>query len=405
MISTLILIFSSELFAEEKLLTENYHENSETEPIIPEMPENRDEIKESKETTEKSVDTEIKIETETTDVTSLQPSTETPQPRPEYIELPYEGMHRPEVEKYRQMYLSDKWIPLLNSYLENALAYRLYVRKSITDRNMPEILEYLPVVESNYKTSAKSRSGAVGMWQFMENSVKPFLVLNDYVDERLDPWKSTDAALTKLSDNYKIFNDWLIAIAAYNCGAGAMTKALKKSEQKTFWSLVDENLIPAQTANYIPKLLAIADLAINSGYYGIDLPNHNEEFNLLYNERNAVFDYVTVTKAYSIAELAREMRIDVQTLRELNPSFSKGFTHPSKKSEIRLPTGMTQSAHEALKRIKPIEFPFKYIVAQGDSLWSISRKFGVSIDAICELNNISENGILRIGKTIYIPSK
>lgn len=326
-------------------------------------------------------------------------------PKIEKIELPFDGMDRPEVEKFRQMYLSPKWSKLLCTYLERAMDYRLYVRKSINDKELPEILEYLPVVESNYKTNAKSSSGAIGLWQFMANSVEPFLTLNDYVDERFDPWKSTDAALRKLTDNYNYFKDWLIAIGAYNCGMGAMNRALKKCPEKSFWALVDNGLIPGQTANYVPKLLAIADLAINSEYYGLNIPNHNEEYELLYNERNAVFDYVTVSRAYSISQIAQEMRIDTTTLKSLNPSYILGFTHPSRNSEIRIPLGMAHAAEEAIKNISPIEFPFKYKVEAGDSLWSISRKYGVSIDAICELNGIQENAILRIGKILYIPSK
>lgn len=323
----------------------------------------------------------------------------------QYIELPYPGMQRPEVEKFRKQYLSPKWSALLHTYLERAMEYRLYVRKAIQDQQLPEILEYLPVVESNYITSAKSSSGAIGMWQFMANSVYPFLELNDFVDQRLDPWKSTDAALKKLKDNYNTFNDWLIAIAAYNCGAGAMRRAMNKSQSDDFWELVDKKAISSQTANYIPKLLAIADLAINADYYGIDIPNHNEEFENLINEKEGNFDYISVDKAYSLNQLAGELRIDPKTINHLNPSYLLGMTHPSKKSEIRLPLGMKKSALEALKKLSPIEFPVKYTVQSGDSLWSISRKYGVSIASICEINNIKENAILRIGKILYIPSK
>ena len=314
-------------------------------------------------------------------------------------------MDHPEVERFRQQYLSPKWTKLLHDCLENAMEYRLFVRQAIAEKEMPEILEYLPVVESNYKTTAKSKSGAIGMWQFMANSVYPFLTLNDYVDQRLDPWASTDAALKKLTDNYNYFGDWLIAIAAYNCGVGAMNRVLKKSEKKDFWYLVDKKLLPKQTAEYIPKLLAIADLAINAEYYQIDLPHHNEEFELLENEKNGHFDYISVSKAYSLTALANNLRMDTKTIKHLNPSYTMGFTHPSKESKIRLPLGMKSAAEEAIKQIEPIDFPIKYKVVSGDSLWSISRRYKTTVDAICELNNIKENAILKIGKILYIPSK
>ena len=316
-----------------------------------------------------------------------------------------EMLARPEVEKFRRQYLNEKWLKHLYNVLESAMEYRLFVRKSVQDKNLPGILEYLPVVESNYKTSAKSKSGAIGMWQFMANSVYPFLILDDFVDERLDPWKSTEAALKKLTENYNYFNDWLIAIAAYNCGVGAMNKILRKAEKKDFWYLVDKKLLPQQTADYVPKLIAIADLAINSEYYQIDLPNHNEEYEMLINEKNGDFDYIIVEKAYSLKQLASEMRMDYETLKKLNPSFVRGMTYPVKKSEIRLPLGMKKSAEDAIAKLIPIDFPFKYTVEKGDSLWSISRKYKVSIQSICDLNDIRENDILRIGKILYIPAK
>ena len=212
---------------------------------------------------------------------------------------------RAEIERFRKQYLDPKWTQVLYNALEGAIDYRLYIRKELAEAGLPPELEYLPVVESNYKTNAKSRSGALGLWQFMSNSVKPFLTLNDYVDERLDPWKETDAAIKKLKENYDIFGDWLLAIGAYNCGAGAMTRALAKAEEKDFWYLCDKNLIPSQTQLYVPKLLAIADLALNCEYFEIDIPDHEEEYEVLYNETNAVFDYITVNKAYSITTVCQ----------------------------------------------------------------------------------------------------
>lgn len=329
---------------------------------------------------------------------------------PEFIRTPIsfvsnEDLDRPEVDKYRKMYLTEKWASLLKSYLESAMEYRLFVRKSIQDKELPEMLEYLPIVESNYKTHAKSKSGAIGMWQFMENSVYPFLTLNDFVDERYDPWKSTEAALKKLTDNYNYFGDWYLAIGAYNCGAGAMNRAITKAKSKDFWYLAGNGFISKQTAEYVPKLIAITDLAINHEYYGIDLPDHSEEFDLLENEKNGIYDYVTVKKAYSLNQLAQELRINSDTIKRLNPAYVRGMTHPAKASDIRLPLGMKASALEALEKLEPIEFPFQYKVVAGDSLWSISRRFGVTVNSLCEINDIQENAILRIGKILYIPSK
>lgn len=388
--------------------TKSTEENLNEKPQVQEESESKEKSEQKVETETKSEETIEKSLAETSNEDLLaenQEETESQEKKIEYKPLPFEGMDHPEVERFRQRYLSPKWTKLLHDCLENAMEYRLFVRQAIAEKGMPEILEYLPVVESNYKTSAKSKSGAIGMWQFMANSVYPFLTLNDYVDQRLDPWASTDAALKKLTDNYNYFGDWLIAIAAYNCGVGAMNRVLKKSEKKDFWYLVDKKLLPKQTAEYIPKLLAIADLAINAEYYQIDLPHHNEEFELLENEKNGHFDYISVSKAYSLTALANNLRMDTKTIKHLNPSYTMGFTHPSKESKIRLPLGMKSAAEEAIKQIEPIDFPIKYKVVSGDSLWSISRRYKTTVDAICELNNIKENAILKIGKILYIPSK
>lgn len=311
---------------------------------------------------------------------------------------------RPEVEYWRNIYLSEKWQKILRGILENAVEYRIYVRNCVSQRDVPLELEYLPVVESGYKTSVRSRSGAIGMWQFMANSVRPFLKLNEYVDERYDPWLSTQAGISKLQDNYRIFNDWLIAIAAYNCGNGAMTRSIKKAKTNDYWLLVEKKAIPKQTAEYIPKLIAIADIATNPEKYSIDLPHHDKEYEELVHARDAAFDYVKVRKPYMMAAIARESGISEKTLKHLNPALTKGFTPPAAEYEIRLPLGSKESVENAIAKIKPIEFPFKYTVVKGDSLWSISRKFGVTVQALCDTNGIKENAILKIGKVLYIPS-
>lgn len=357
---------------------------------------------------------EAEVPVTDTETEALQAEAETAETDEEYVAeddgtffpLIAEYTDRPEVEAWRKYYLSsEKRVKLLHDILEYAMEYRLFVRKTVQDRQVPGELEYLPVVESGYKTSAKSKSGALGMWQFMENSVRPFLTLNEYVDERLDPWRSTEGGLSKLQDNYKVFNDWLLAIGAYNCGVGAMSKAIRRGESRDFWYLAENGFLSSQTKEYVPKLIAIADLALNSDYYEIDLPDHSEEFEVLATERDGIFDYVQVQKPYSISEIARNMRIDERQLKRLNPALTKGFTPPATKYNIRVPLGMKTTCEQVISELKPIEFPFQYKVVQGDSLWSISRRFGVTVQAICDTNGIQENAILKIGKILYIPSK
>ena len=187
------------------------------------------------------------------------------------IDLP--GAERDEVAPFRERWLSPWGRAELRSILENGSQYRHYVKRRLQEEGMPSCIEYIPVIESSYKPLAMPASGkSVGLWQFMENSVENYLRLNKWLDERRDPWKSTDAALKKLKANYKQFGDWLLAIAAYNCGAGAVKRALAKSPQKTFWALAKAKLIPDHAIAYVPNLLAVSDIAQNAAWYKVDLP-------------------------------------------------------------------------------------------------------------------------------------
>ena len=267
-----------------------------------------------------------------------------------YKNLGYPGMKNQRVSVLREKYLTTHKDWLYN-LLDDAESYRIYVRNEIEKRNMPAILEYLPVVESNYTPGAKSRSGATGMWQFMLNSVHPFLICNEYIDERLDPWKSTEAALSKLQDNYKMFGDWLLAITAYNCGAGALKKAIKKAGSKDFWYLCENKYLSEQASQYVPKLLAIADVVENDAYYGIKMPHARDRNGKTIDMRAGVFDYICVKRSVSIVKLARELRINENDLLSLNSSLIKGVTPPKTEYKIRLPEGMYFSALYALEEM------------------------------------------------------
>lgn len=268
----------------------------------------------------------------------------------EYKELGFEGVNNKKVNDLRTKYLTTHKQWLFN-ILDNSESYRVFVRNELEKRNMPAILEYLPVVESNYNPTAKSKSGATGMWQFMLNSVKPFLICNEYIDERLDPWKSTTAALTKLQENYNMFGDWLLAITAYNCGAGALQRTINKAENKNFWYLSENGFLSEQASGYVPKLLAIADVTENAKFYGIEMPSARDNNGKTIELRAGSFDYISVNKSISLKVLANELRIDESELTRLNLALIKGCTPPNSTYKIRLPEGMKHSAEYILKEI------------------------------------------------------
>ena len=264
-----------------------------------------------------------------------------------YKNLGYEGMQSMEVDILRQKYLTvlQKW---LYQVLDDGQQYRIYIRNELEKQNMPAILEYLALVESDYNPSARSRSGATGLWQFMTNSVSGLLEYNEYVDQRLDPWISTQAALKKLSMNYKTFGDWLLAITAYNCGAGALQQAIKKAGSKDFWYLSRNGYLSTQASGYVPKLLAIADVVENDRYYGVNFPHARAWNGTTLETRAGFFDYVSVSESVSLTKLAYELRIDEETFLSLNSALIKKITPPGKRYKIRFPEGMKDSAVYAL---------------------------------------------------------
>lgn len=268
----------------------------------------------------------------------------------EYKNLGFTGMNDTSVKKLREKYLTTHkdW---LYDVLDNGQQYRIYVRNMLEKQNMPAILEYLPLVESNYNPYARSRSGATGLWQFMLNSISGLLEYNEYVDQRLDPWKSTEAALKKLNENYKTFGDWLLAITAYNCGQGALKKAIKKAGSKDFWYLKNNGFLSEQATGYVPKLLAIADVCENTEYYGVNLPTGRAWNNTTLETRAGMFEYVTVYKSVYLNELAHELRIDEQDFYDLNSALTKHMTPPGKAYPIRVPEGMKDSCAYALNQM------------------------------------------------------
>lgn len=260
------------------------------------------------------------------------------------IEVPDTEYAQEQIKKFLVQFMTKRGSENLSTILKSAESYRLYVRKELKKRNMPKALEYLPVVESEYKINARSKSGALGMWQFMENSVYPYMKKNEWIDERLDPWKSTDAALSKLEDNYKMFGDWAIAIAAYNCGTGAMKRILEKAEEKSFWAVSEKALLKDESVNYIPKLLAVTEISEHPERYNVFLPEISKEAELYYNN----FDYLETEVQIDLHTLSLELRLDFDTLKRLNNSLIQDKTPPAdalkhEKYILRLPPGLKKS--------------------------------------------------------------
>lgn len=267
-------------------------------------------------------------------------------PSPGKRDIGLSGIDHKRTQKFLDYYLSEEGMKHLCAILEKSEEYRIYIRAQLKKREMPMFLQYLPIVESEYNPRAVSVSGATGLWQFMENSMDPFLKKNEYYDQRLDPWIETDAALSKLEDNYKMFGSWELALAAYNMGAGAL-KRIKKESHADYWMLNDLELLSAQASSYVPKLCAITEVIENADYYGA-LPLGVASCTV--EGKNPVpYGKINITGKITLSKISDRSGIDINTLRKLNPALLKECTPPGETWTIRVPHGKAKEVADSLR--------------------------------------------------------
>ena len=188
--------------------------------------------------------------------------------------------------------------------------------------NVPSEIKYIAVIESHLKPTIKSKVGAVGLWQIMPGTARVLgLEINDYVDERCDIHKSTDAGIRYLSMMYEKFGDWTLAIAAYNCGPARVRRALRESKRKSFWGI--RKRLPKETREYVARFVAAA--YIMNYYHFHDLRPAYPDYNLQYTKLSRIYKYKTLD------QMARESGHDIEIIRQLNPGFKKGIIPTSKK--------------------------------------------------------------------------
>ncbi|SDA47025.1 membrane-bound lytic murein transglycosylase D [Algoriphagus alkaliphilus] len=312
---------------------------------------------------------------------------------------------------YTKMVLArkDKFFPLFEETLKK--------------HEMPSEIEYLSIVESGLDPQIKSRVGAMGLWQFMPATGKMYgMNVNSDVDDRMDPELSTDAAAKYLKSLYRMFGDWEVAMAAYNCGPGNVRKAIRKSGGKTtFWGIYDH--LPKETRSYVPQVQAF-----------LYVLNHLEEHNFNLEEPTYPIEYdkIRFDRALNLGKLAALTDICLKELEELNPSVKNGSIPLSNRSmEVKIPKSRAIFIKENLAWISdslgnqptflltsntphaiiPVEKAvansnsgrIAYQVKSGDVLGSIASKHGVSVTQVKEWNNLSSN-LIKVGQTLYIHS-
>jgi len=299
------------------------------------------------------------------------------------------------IDKHRKWYA--KHPDYLARVVDKGSPYLYYIVEQIEARGMPMEIALLPVVESAFDPFAYSRTRAAGMWQFMPGTGKMLgLKQNWWYDGRRDITRSTDAALTYLQQLHKRFNgDWLLALAAYNSGAGNVSKAIRRNTKAgkptDFFSLG----LPKETRYYVPKLIALAEIY-----------KHPERFNIpvkpIPNEQH--FVKVDIQAQIDLAQAAELADIDMDTLYQLNPAYNRWATDPAGPHTLLIPVGKEAHFTQKLAQVPLDERVVweRYTIKPGDSLSTIARKYKVSIQALKDANKM-RGTILRAGKGLMVP--
>jgi membrane-bound lytic murein transglycosylase D len=300
----------------------------------------------------------------------------------------------------------------MERYLERSSRYLPRMKEIFKKAGLPEDLVYLALIESGFNLRAKSRAKAVGPWQFMKATGTRYgLQVDSWIDERRDPIRSTQAAAMYLKDLYLMFESWYLAASAYNAGEYKILRAIEELKTNNYWRISDSNLIRRETKDYIPKLISAAIIAKNPQKYGFK--------DLAYQEP-LEFETVEIAKPVSLKELASLLDCPKDDILDLNPAFVKAVTPPTRDSFIlRVPVGSKVLAERQLTTVAPAAVPilsdskepskkrgpssisstkpdgsFVYhVVRKGESLWSISEMYNVTVQSIFRWNDLKKSRI------------
>ena len=299
------------------------------------------------------------------------------------------------VLSYMNMHLKD--LDRFKEYLNDSYYFIYFVINELEENNLPIELAILPFIESNYDPFSISPSGAVGMWQFMPRTGRLYKLNRSWWGEdRHDPFRSTEAAVDYLKYLYQRFDeDIYLTIAAYNAGPSLLDRRInqnkRKGDQVDFWSLN----VPSQTKNYVPKYIALRELILNSENYGIEMPSIPYE---------PVVKKIIIPSQVEILALSEYLEIKPELLYKLNAGYTKWASAPKDESIFYIPVEkyfLFQSENNPFKKINQINW-ISHIVKRGDNLWDLAKKYDTEVKIIKEINYLN-NDLLSIDDTLLIP--
>ena len=284
--------------------------------------------------------------------------------------------------------------------LDRGSLYIPTLRKMIHDNNIPQVFLYMAMAESHFKTNAYSRAKASGLWQFMPRTAKIYgLKIDEYIDERRDPVRSTEAAIAYLKRLHKLFGKWYLAALAYNSGEGRVLRAIKRAGSDELQILLDEKkrYLPKESRNYIRKIVSLALIANDPSMFTTKAYAH------MFNRgEGRTLVRVKVSGGETLEHIASLLDMSVSDMRRLNPQFNYGFTPPQKGAFINIPYEKLAYFKQFYKPGKQSKMFFVHTVKRGDTLGAIARRYGISYKMIQRFNKI-RNATIYPKQTLIIP--
>jgi hypothetical protein len=281
--------------------------------------------------------------------------------------------------------------------LARSQAYEEMMKRIFREKNLPEELFYLALIESGYNPTALSRAKASGIWQFIGQTAKRFgLRVDKWVDERRDPEKSTLAAAEYLKTLHGMFNNWDLAAASYNAGEGKVLTAMKKAKSDDFWEISNHRFLKQETKKYVPMFLAAMTIAKEPQKYGFSNIEYHPPL---------VYEKAAVPPSTSLAIIAKAAETDLSEIRSLNPALLREKTPPNLPHfEINLPSGKKEVFERNFPSLtRSSASKNAYRVSSGDTLSRLAKKFNVSVQELCGANALTPQTLLKPGSILKIP--
>jgi membrane-bound lytic murein transglycosylase D len=305
----------------------------------------------------------------------------------------------PYVEREIALFQGPERNFFLDSYHRSG-RYQTQILKALEQAGIPKELSWLPLIESGFKVEAFSRARALGLWQFIPSTGYKFGLKRDqWLDERMDVEKSTQAAIAYLRELHKIFGDWSTALAAYNCGEAKVLQVIRNQKINyldNFWDLFAQ--LPRETARYVPRFLATLFIISDPEKFGFQLKSPASPF---------PYETVMVSKQMVLKDIAQILKIPADPLEDLNPELRYKITPPGPYA-LKIPEGMGEVLTTRIEEIPTSKYsPTLYThhqVRSGETLSHLARHYGTTIRAIAETNHLQENSLIRVGRTLKIPS-